>query len=143
GNGLREGNSLAQARLLKAAGDFIVRRATPDGQPGTTILAGYPWFADWGRDTMISLPGLMLATGRYKEAQQVLKVFAHYVSDGMIPNRFDDYSNEPHYNTVDASLWFIHAAFEYVRYSQDKETFERDLKPACQKIIGGYRNGTR
>ena len=130
-------------RLQRAAADFIVQRKQPDGAPGCTVIAGYPWFADWGRDTMISLPGLFLTTGRFKEAAQVLCVFAQYVSDGMIPNRFDDYSNEPHYNTVDASLWFIHAVFEYLRLSKDSATFETKLLPACKAIIEGYSKGTR
>jgi predicted glycogen debranching enzyme len=130
-------------RLLHAANDFLVSRKTPDGQPGYTVVAGYPWFADWGRDTMISLPGLLLYPGRFDEARQVLLVFAKYISGGMIPNRFDDYSNEPSYNTVDASLWFIHAAFEYLRLSRDNETFEKVLRPACQAIVAGYTQGTR
>ena len=108
-----------------------------------TVIAGYPWFGDWGRDTMISLPGLFLTTGRYAQAKQVLATFAQYIDGGMIPNRFDDYTNEPEYNTVDASLWFVHACFEYVRASNDKATFDAVLKPACRKIIDGYRNGTR
>ena len=130
-------------RLLRAAADFVVSRKTPDGTLGKTVLAGYPWFADWGRDTMISLPGLFLTTSRFAEAGQVLSVFAQYTSEGMIPNRFDDYSNEPHYNTVDASLWFIHAAFEFRRLSGDSKTFESKLLPACQQIIDGYSKGTR
>jgi predicted glycogen debranching enzyme len=130
-------------KLARAANDFVVSRKTPDGKPGTSILAGYPWFADWGRDTFISLPGLLLTTKRYEQARQVLTVFASYVSEGMIPNRFDDYSNEPSYNTVDASLWFVHAAFEYFRLTQDHATFEQVLQPACRAIIDGYRRGTR
>lgn len=130
-------------KLLRAAADFIVARKSPDGFAGTTIIAGYPWFSDWGRDTMISLPGLMLVTGRYAAARQVLSVFSQYVSQGMIPNRFDDYTNEPEYNTVDASLWFIHAAFEYLKATSDKKTFDSTLRPACQKIIAGYKAGTR
>jgi predicted glycogen debranching enzyme len=130
-------------RLHRAAADFVVRRNRPDGKPGTTIIAGYPWFADWGRDTMISLEGLLLATGRFAEAAAVLSVFAQYVSDGMIPNRFDDYTNEPHYNTVDASLWFVHACHQYREYSKDNRTFEADLLPACREILRGYRAGTR
>jgi predicted glycogen debranching enzyme len=130
-------------RLTHAAADFIVQRRQPDGSPGCTVMAGYPWFADWGRDTMISLPGLFLTTGRFAEAGQVLSVFAQYVSEGMIPNRFDDYSNEPHYNTVDASLWFIHAAYEYLRLSHDKKIFDAKLLPACRAIVEGYRKGTR
>ena len=132
-----------QQRLARAANDFVVKRKSPDGGDGTSVLAGYPWFADWGRDTFISLPGLLLATKRFAQAKQVLGVFANYVSQGMIPNRFDDYNNEPHYNTVDASLWFVHAAHEYVRASGDMETFDRVLRPACVAIIEGYRDGTR
>jgi predicted glycogen debranching enzyme len=130
-------------KLMRAANDFVVYRKTPDGKDGTSILAGYPWFADWGRDTFISLPGLLLATRRFEQARQVLTVFASYVSEGMIPNRFDDYSNEPSYNTVDASLWFIHSAFEYFRLSNDYKTFEQILQPACRAIVHGYRRGTR
>ena len=138
-----EARHTTQQRLARAANDFVVKRKSPDGGDGTSVLAGYPWFADWGRDTMISLPGLLLVTGRFAEARQVLSVFASYVSEGMIPNRFDDYTNEPHYNTVDASLWFIHAAHEYLRLSGDKQTFEKILKPASRAIIDGYRAGTR
>jgi predicted glycogen debranching enzyme len=135
--------SAAVRRLVRAANDFIVHRKTPDGRDGTSVIAGYPWFADWGRDTFISLPGLLLVTGRFAQAREVLAVFAEYVSEGMIPNRFDDYNNEPHYNTVDASLWFVHAAFEYLRLSGDRATHEKLLLPACRKVIDGYRNGTR
>ncbi|MGD1278256.1 MAG: amylo-alpha-1,6-glucosidase [Tepidisphaeraceae bacterium] len=130
-------------RLARAANDFVVDRPSPDGTAGATIIAGYPWFADWGRDTMISLPGLLLTTERFEQARQVLCVFAQYVSDGMIPNRFDDYTNQPSYNTVDASLWFIHAAFEYARLANDAQTLEKVLLPACRAIVEGYRRGTR
>jgi predicted glycogen debranching enzyme len=140
---VKAADSQAVKRLAHAANDFIVYRKAPDGADGSTVLAGYPWFADWGRDTFISLPGLFLTTGRFAQAKQVLGVFASYVSEGMIPNRFDDYDNTPHYNTVDASLWFIHAAFEYARLSGDKAAFDRTLLPACQAILKGYRSGTR
>ncbi|MGB7157943.1 MAG: amylo-alpha-1,6-glucosidase [Tepidisphaeraceae bacterium] len=135
--------SLPIRKLARAASDFVVYRKTPDGKDGTSILAGYPWFADWGRDTFIALPGLLLTTRRFEQARQVLTVFAQYVSEGMIPNRFDDYSNEPSYNTVDASLWFIHSAFEYFRLSTDHHTFEKILQPACRAIVDGYKRGTR
>jgi glycogen debranching enzyme len=138
-----EGPSPIMKRLFRAAADFIVRRNRPDGKAGTSIIAGYPWFADWGRDSMISLPGLLLAPGRFAEAAAVLTVFGQYVSEGMIPNRFDDYTNEPHYNTVDASLWFVHACYEYLKYSNDNKTFEKELLPACREILRGYRAGTR
>jgi predicted glycogen debranching enzyme len=134
--------STSQA-LHRAAADFIVDRKNPDGSTGSTVIAGYPWFADWGRDTMISLPGLFLTTGRIKEAGQVLCLFAGYVSQGMVPNKFDDYTNEPSYNTVDASLWFIHACHEYLKASKDTDTFETKLLPACREIIRGYSAGTR
>ncbi len=135
--------SPAVQKLTRAAADFIVDRRRPDGAMGSTVIAGYPWFADWGRDTMISLPGLFLTTGRIQEAAKVLSVFAEYVSEGMIPNKFDDYTNEPSYNTVDASLWFIHACFAYVKASNDSHTFGDKLLPACQSIIAGYSKGTR
>ena len=132
-----------QQRLVRAANDFVVARRTEDDIGGSTILAGYPWFSDWGRDTMISLPGLLLSTRRHHAAGQVLCLFAKYVSEGMIPNVFNDYSHQPAYNTVDASLWFIHACFEYLKHSKDNETFESILKPACREILNGYMSGTR
>jgi len=137
------GSTPILARLTRAAADFVVARRRPDGKPATSIIAGYPWFADWGRDSMIALPGLLLTTGRFKEAGELLALYADYISEGMVPNRFDDYSNEPHYNTVDASLWFIHSAFEFLRYSHDQAHFESALLPACRAIVSGYRRGTR
>jgi predicted glycogen debranching enzyme len=131
------------SKLTRAANDFIVARKNPDGSIGSTVIAGYPWFADWGRDTMISLPGLFLSTGRFEQARDVLTLFGSYVSQGMIPNKFDDYTSEPSYNTADASLWFVHACFEYLRASSDHDTFERKLLPACQAIVQGYSQGTR
>ncbi len=140
---IRETDSVPLRRLARASADFLVYRKLRDGTEGTSVVAGYPWFADWGRDTMISLPGLLLVPGRFRQARQTLAVFADYVSEGMIPNVFDDYSNEPHYNTVDASLWFIHACHEYLRLSGDAETYQRKLAPACRSILDGYRTGTR
>ncbi|HMO25480.1 MAG TPA: amylo-alpha-1,6-glucosidase [Tepidisphaeraceae bacterium] len=142
-NRIKPAPTPVQQQLFEAAGDFIVARSRADGSAGATILAGYPWFADWGRDTMISLPGLLLTTGRFDQAGQVLSVFAGVVSEGMIPNLFDDYTNEPHYNTVDASLWFVHACHEYLRITKDRDTFETQLLPACRQIVAGYRKGTR
>ena len=130
-------------RLVRAANDFVVRRKTPTGDEAATVIAGYPWFADWGRDTMISLPGLLLCTGRHAEAAETLRLFARYVSEGMIPNHFDDYTSQPSYNTVDASLWFIHACFEYLRYTKDQGLFDKELRPACEAIVTGYTKGTR
>ncbi len=99
--------------LCLAADQFVVKRRSSGGER-TTIVAGYPWFADWGRDTFLSLPGLLLATGRHEEAGSVLSTFAAAAYEGMIPNRFDDRTGEAQFNSVDASLWFIHAAFEYL-----------------------------
>ncbi|HEX8522287.1 MAG TPA: amylo-alpha-1,6-glucosidase [Tepidisphaeraceae bacterium] len=141
--GGEDSRSLTIEKLKRAANDFVVYRKDPDGSQGRTVIAGYPWFSDWGRDTMIALPGLFLVTRRFEEAKQVLSVFAKYVSEGMIPNRFNDYTNEPEYNTVDASLWFVHACFEYLKTSEDRETFEKVLRPACAAIIEGYKRGTR
>ncbi|MCP4839965.1 MAG: hypothetical protein GY894_11515 [Planctomycetes bacterium] len=103
-------------RLVVAADQFVVARSGPNqSTAGATIIAGYPWFADWGRDAMISLRGLLLSTGRIEEARLVLETFASSICDGLIPNRFDD--RDPahaHYNTADASLWFLHAIANYV-----------------------------
>ena len=91
--------------LLLAADQFIVRRATPGNRRGQTIIAGYHWFSDWGRDTMISLPGLTLTSGRPEVARNILSTFARYVSEGMLPHNFPDAGAQPEYNTADATLW--------------------------------------
>jgi len=130
-------------RLLYLAADqFIVKRKAKDAT-GTTILAGYPWFADWGRDAFIALPGLLLATQRFDEAKSVLTTFADSASDGLIPNCFDDYGGTAHFNSVDASLWFIDAAFRYLRATGDVDTFGKRLLPVIVSIIEAYRVGTR
>lgn len=133
--------------LVAAADDFVIRRTRPGSLPGApadrvSIIAGYPWFADWGRDSMISLPGLLLSCGRFTEARTVLETFAAACKDGLIPNVFDDYTGQPHYNTVDASLWFIHAACQYLADSGDAETFNTTLLPACTEIVDFYSRGT-
>ncbi|MEN8126698.1 MAG: amylo-alpha-1,6-glucosidase [Planctomycetota bacterium] len=128
--------------LTLAAGQFVIER-TIDDEPTPTILAGYPWFLDWGRDTFISLEGLCLTTGRFNIAWGVLKTFAKAVSEGMIPNRFDDYGNPPHYNSIDASLWFVHAAFRYLRITGDQQNFAAKLLPAVKWVMDSYRKGTR
>ncbi len=135
-------NAAGLLPLVAAADDFLAER-TVAGQHWTTILAGFPWFADWGRDTMISLNGLLLAAGRHEDAFSCLRTFASHVSEGMIPNHFDDYGGPPHYNTVDASLWFIHACHEYLARSRDEVAFRRDLLPACLQIVEHYQRGTR
>jgi predicted glycogen debranching enzyme len=128
--------------LYEAASQFVVERNI-GGEPSSTILAGYPWFLDWGRDTFISLPGLLLSTGRFKQASSVLCTFAAAADKGMIPNRFDDYGGEAHYNSIDASMWFVHAAFEYLRVSKDFQTFSVSLLSTIRWIIGSYQTGTR
>ncbi len=129
------------ARLAAAADEFVVQRGPKRDGP-TSIIAGYPWFTDWGRDTMISLPGLMLATGRFDEALRTLTVFADHRRRGLIPNRFDDRDGPAHYNTVDAPLWFLHAAAEYRRITGDHAGYMDKLAPACTDIIDAYRVGT-
>ncbi len=128
--------------LCLAADQFVVKRRRA-GRELTTTVAGYPWFADWGRDTFISLPGLLLATGRHREAGAVLRTFAAAVDEGMVPNHFDDRTGTAHFNSVDASLWFIHAAFEYLDATGDTRLFSRDLLAAIEAIIDAYHRGTR
>lgn len=125
------------ANLVVAADAYIIRR-----RGRTSIIAGYPWFTDWGRDAMICIPGLLLATGRSAEALEVLTTFAEAESEGLIPNRFPDGSEAPEYNTVDAPLWFVHACYKYLRYTGDMAGMKR-LWPAITAIIGGYQRGTR
>jgi len=128
-------------RLASAADDFVVK-STHAGVEGKSIIAGYPWFADWGRDSMIALPGLLLVTGRRDEAFGVLETFAGARKNGLIPNRFDDDEGEAHYNTADASLWFIHAACRYYRATADREGFFDVLVPACEDIVQAHKHGT-
>ncbi|MFM9959376.1 MAG: amylo-alpha-1,6-glucosidase [Phycisphaerales bacterium] len=128
--------------LVDAADDFLVARHVA-GQELKTIIAGYPWFSDWGRDTMISMVGLMLTCGRHDDALGCLRTFAAHVDRGMIPNRFDDYGGPPEYNTIDASFWFLHACERYVRESGDWASFRTLLAPACLQIIEHYTTGTR
>ncbi len=130
-------------RVLSLAADqFIITRGDGAGER-ISIVAGYPWFADWGRDAFIALPGLLLATGRHEEAKSVLTTFAAAADQGMIPNRFDDRSHTAHFNSVDASLWFIHSAFEYLEATGDLPVFSRELLPVIRWIIDSYHNGTR
>ncbi|MCH7814439.1 MAG: glycogen debranching enzyme N-terminal domain-containing protein [Planctomycetes bacterium] len=130
-------------RLLAAGDQFIVRRESPDAQPArTTILAGYPWFGDWGRDSFIALEGLLLIPGRYAEARQVLETFAGAQRDGLIPNRFDDYGHDCAYNSVDASLWFIHAADAYLTASGDVAAWDAFLLEACRGVVRSFCAGT-
>ncbi len=139
------------ASLVCAADQFVVRRhavsdtpsSTPVAQTRASIIAGYPWFSDWGRDTMISLPGLLLATGRTREARAALEAFASLCRDGLIPNCFDNATGHAEYNTVDASLWFIHALDAYVAATGDRDALRARCGRAAHEIIDAYRAGTR
>jgi len=108
-----------------------------------SIIAGYPWFTDWGRDTMISMPGLCLSTGRFDDAKRILSVFAGAVSEGMLPNRFPDYNFPPEYNTVDATLWFFHCVYEYLGATGDRDFVLYSVLPVMKEIIRWHIQGTR
>jgi predicted glycogen debranching enzyme len=125
--------------LLKTAADqFIVAR-----ERGETVIAGYHWFADWGRDTMIALPGLTLVNGRYEVAKHVLAEFSKHVDQGMLPNRFPDAGEAPEYNTVDATLWFFEAVRSFLQYSGDYEFMRTSLYSVLKDIIDWHVRGTR
>ncbi len=128
-------------RLVLAADAFLVQRAV-GGARGSTVIAGYHWFGDWGRDTMIALPGLTLATGRPEIAREILATFARTVDRGMIPNRFPDDGQAPEYNTVDAALWFIEAVRLYHASTRDR-AFLASVFDALHDIIDWYARGTR
>jgi glycogen debranching enzyme len=152
--------------LHAAASDFVVMRQF-GRLLSASIIAGYPWFSDWGRDAMISLPGLLLCTKRFEEAKSVLLLFASHLRNGLIPNHFDDHTGEPRYNTVDASLWFIYAVWQYwkatnplapgsaggsndnqrrshndLRAESGAKGVDPVLLSACRDIIHAYRTGT-
>ncbi|UCG15242.1 MAG: glycogen debranching enzyme family protein [Phycisphaerales bacterium] len=128
--------------LVTAADQFVVSRESDGANRGITIIAGYPWFGDWGRDSFIALDGLLLRTGRLKEARQVLQTFADVQRNGLIPNRFDDYGGECEYNSADASLWFIHAADAYLSASKDGESWRGFLGPVCHRVVEAFVAGT-
>lgn len=136
--GPRAEHAKALSLLRMAADQFIVARG---GQK--TVIAGYHWFGDWGRDTMISLPGLALCTGRFDIAKQILLTFADAVSEGMLPNRFSDHGEMPEYNTVDATLWYFHAIGQYARYSGDYEFALHRMYPVLLDILEWHVRGTR
>ncbi len=139
------------AELILAADQFIITpsarvadaaRAHASGDDVRTIIAGYHWFTDWGRDTMISLEGLTLMTGRYSEAGYILRTYAHYIRDGLIPNMFPERENEGLYHTADATLWYFHAIERYLGATGDRETL-RLLLPKLRDIIEHHIRGTR
>jgi len=131
------------SRLHRSADAYVARRGE-----GSTIIAGYPWFGDWGRDTFIAMRGICLAAGRLEEAGQILREWAGAVSGGMLPNRFPDRGEEPEYNSVDASLWYVIACREYVKACEAAgrkipSSEERALAEAVAAILVGYARGTR
>jgi predicted glycogen debranching enzyme len=132
----------AVRQLALAADQFLVRRKAENDPEGHTIIAGYPWFSDWGRDTMIALPGLTLITGRYDVARHILLTWARHVEQGMIPNRFPDEGHPPEYNTADATLWYLWAIDQYIRTTDDLATLEL-LLPRIEEIIESHVQGTR
>ena len=144
-------NNRLASELVLGADQFIITpagrieeaaRARAAGEEVRTVIAGYHWFTDWGRDTMISLEGLTLSTHRYREAAYILRTFAHYVRDGLIPNMFPDGAREGLYHTADATLWFFHAVERYLRATGDTETV-RLLLPAFIDIVRHHIEGTR
>jgi predicted glycogen debranching enzyme len=142
------------SHLALAADQFIVRRTIHNeveqtvslpgeqSKAGQTVIAGYPWFGDWGRDTMIALPGLTLATKRPEVAATILRTFARYVDQGMLPNRFPDAGEQPEYNTVDATLWYFHAIHQHWLHTQDI-SLAKELYPVLVDIIDWHQRGTR
>ncbi len=130
----------AEATGMSVTGD---NGAAPAPSGGRTVIAGYHWFNDWGRDTMIALPGLALATGRAAEAADVLRTFAHYIADGLCPNNFpDDSGTPPGYNTADATLWYVLAVQDYCQTVHDEALID-ELLPALHEIVERHRRGTR
>ncbi len=129
-------------RLVLAADQFVVRRPLAADPAGLSVIAGYHWFGDWGRDTMIALPGLTLTAGRPEAARRILTTFARFVDGGMLPNVFSDAGERPEYNTVDAALWYVEAVRAYHEATGDAAAV-RELFPALEQIVRGYAAGTR
>ncbi|MGI6492348.1 MAG: amylo-alpha-1,6-glucosidase [Pelotomaculum sp.] len=132
------GDDLA-CSLVQAADAFIVQRRSTGKE---SIIAGYPWFDDWGRDAMIALPGLTLVTKRFADAREVLLTFARHCRRGLLPNAFFDGLKEPVYNTVDASLWFVNAVYQFLIYTGDLDFVREKLYPVARDIIQWYKEGT-
>jgi predicted glycogen debranching enzyme len=138
-----------QRQLVLVADQFIVDREIPAASAGTpaialkTVIAGYHWFTDWGRDTMISLPGLCLMTGRYGDAKKIISVFAKSVSMGMLPNRFQDNDEPPEYNNVDGTLWYFNAVYAYLHATNDRVFILKEILPVLRDIIEWHFKGTR
>lgn len=125
--------------LVLASDQFIVSRVSTGTK---TVIAGYPWFTDWGRDTMIAFPGLTLATKRFEDAKEILITFTKYIKNGLIPNMFPDTDVEPIYNTVDGTLWFFNAVYKYLEYTKDEETIRTQIYPYLKDVINQHVEGT-
>ena len=126
--------------LILAVDSFLVNRKSTKMK---SVIAGYPWFEDWGRDSLISLPGLTLVTGRFEDAREILLTFKHYCHEGIIPNRFPDkIGDTPIYNTVDATLWFFNAILQYLKYTKDFAFVREELWDALRNIIENHIQGT-
>jgi len=129
-------------QLLLAADQFVVKRSLPGEPDGHSVIAGYHWFSDWGRDTMIALPGLTLTTGHPEIARQILLAFSQFVDAGMLPNNFPDAGGKPEYNTMDAAFWYFEAVRQYVQATSDIVTLEK-LFPILAGMIEAHVSGTR
>lgn len=135
----KQPDNLLLKQLILSADQYIVQR----GENLKTIIAGYHWFTDWGRDTMISLPGLCLSTGRFQDAKKIISAFAKSVSMGMLPNRFPDHEEAPEYNNVDGTLWFFIAIYKYFQATEDKDFVLKELLPVLTEILNWHCSGTR
>ena len=147
---VKEAQSWPAARLVIAADQFLIVPGTrleenvlahASGNEARTVIAGYHWFTDWGRDTMVSLEGLTLVTGRHHEARWILRTFSRYIKDGLLPNHFPEGGREAIYNTADATLWYFHAVDRYNAWTKDRETLEL-LFPILQDVIQHHVKGT-
>jgi predicted glycogen debranching enzyme len=145
-NSFRESVSASDSANLRqlalAADQFIVRRPLPDNLDGHSVIAGYHWFGDWGRDTMIALPGLSLTTGRAEIAREILLAFAQFVDGGMLPNNFPDAGGHPEFNTIDAALWYFEAVRQYFADTRDRATLQ-NLFPILAGMVEAHVAGTR
>lgn len=125
-------------QLVLSADAYVVNR---DSTKGKSIIAGYPFFEDWGRDTMISLPGITMITGRFEECKSILRTFAKYIKNGLLPNLFPEGDENPMYNSADAPVLFVNTVYEYLEYSKDEEFLE-EIYPALEQVISAYERGT-
>lgn len=125
-------------QLLLSADAYVVRR---DSTNGKSIIAGYPFFEDWGRDTMIALAGATMVTGRFAECKSILRTFAKYVKNGLLPNLFPEGGENPMYNSADAPLLFVNSVYEYMEYARD-DAFKDEILPVLEQIVDAYQNGT-